>query len=212
MDSKRTKITLFNELRGIAKCSKCGSNMVIVQSWKTLASGEKKHWKYMKCSLYRRAGEHGCVNHQPILYEDLKAFILNRLIEKGRDVSLDFDSHVTDKKQMQTLLFGKRITKLEEKKNALVDLYLDRLLTKTEFETKKQELDREIREYEGQLHRLEDRHYSDLKIKTIQQAFQVIGEQGKDLHKAFTALLDEIVVHPDGTVDIAYTFEQGIVH
>lgn len=31
--------------------------------------------------------------------------------------------------------------------------------------------------------------------------------QDRDLYKVFKTLIDEVVVHPDGTVDITYTFE-----
>lgn len=78
----KTKITAWNEFRNLAKCAVCGSNMVIVQSHLRKKSGERREWKYLKCSQYRRAGKHGCVNHVPIQYHDFRQFIIDLLVKK----------------------------------------------------------------------------------------------------------------------------------
>lgn len=78
----KTKITAWNEFRDLAKCGVCGSNMTIVQSHLLKKNGERTEWKYLKCSKYRRAGKHGCVNHVPIQYRDFREFIIDLLIKK----------------------------------------------------------------------------------------------------------------------------------
>ena len=79
----KTKITAWNEFRNLAKCAVCGSNMVIVQSHLRKKNGDRKEWKYLKCSQYRRAGKHGCVNHVPIQYHAFRQFIIDLLV-KGK--------------------------------------------------------------------------------------------------------------------------------
>ncbi|MBP3040556.1 recombinase family protein, partial [Bacillaceae bacterium Marseille-Q3522] len=64
--NKKTKITPWNDFRGLLKCSECGSNMIILQSYKKKKDGSRTEWKYLKCSAYRRAGKYACVNHTPI--------------------------------------------------------------------------------------------------------------------------------------------------
>ena len=46
-------------------------------------------------------------------------------------------------------------------------------------------------------------------IKTIKQAFEQLQQQGKDLFRVFQTLIEEIVVHQDGTIDIIYNFESS---
>lgn len=206
--NKRRKITPWNELRGIAKCSECGSNMVIVQSIRELASGQKKRWGYLKCSLYRRAGTNGCVNHEPIVFEDFRSFIIERLLQKGKNVSLNFQNQLEDQKQHQIKALERQLGQLENKKKGLVDLYLDQLIDKVEFEEKRQEIEAQMRKAEEEVLLLKGREYTVTKIRTIQQAFELIQDQEQDLHQAFKTLLDEVVVHPDGTVDVGYGFEE----
>src|SRR5690606_19588537 len=99
--NKKTKITPWNEFRGLVKCSECGSNMVILQSWKLKKDGTKSKWRYLKCSAYRRAGYHGCINHDPIKYEDFREFILNQLIKKGKNIQLNFKNTAYAKKEKE---------------------------------------------------------------------------------------------------------------
>ncbi|WP_370589416.1 zinc ribbon domain-containing protein [Thermoactinomyces sp. CICC 10522] len=68
-------------MRGICKCSECGSNMVVVQTIKKRSDGSRRKYRYMKCSNYRRSGTHGCVNHWRVLYENVREFIIQRLKE-----------------------------------------------------------------------------------------------------------------------------------
>ncbi|GIP65373.1 hypothetical protein J32TS6_39280 [Virgibacillus pantothenticus] len=89
----KTKTTPWNEFRGLLKCGKCGSNMVIIQSWKKKVDGTKTHWRYLKCSAYRRSGKNGCDNHVPIRYEEFRRFIVERLLETGKKFRLILTIH-----------------------------------------------------------------------------------------------------------------------
>jgi site-specific DNA recombinase len=45
-----------------------------------------------------------------------------------------------------------------------------------------------------------------LEIKDIQQAFKELENKDQDLHHALKTLIDHIVVHRDGKIDIKYSF------
>ncbi|MBN2909174.1 recombinase family protein [Polycladomyces sp. WAk] len=206
-EALRRKITPWNEFRGLAKCSECGSNMVINSTSRKRRDGNR-YWNYMKCSRYRRGG--GCVNHDPILYEDFRALILKQLMEKGRSVSLNFTSDFEIRKEAELQQLMKTREQAENRKKNLVDLYLDQLISKQEFEERRREIEEQIQSLEDQIFLLRKREYTENNIQTIQEAFQLLEDQDQDLYKAFQVLIEEIQVHPDGTIDIAYTFEKPV--
>jgi site-specific DNA recombinase len=84
----------------------------------------------MKYSNYRRSETHGCVNHWPILYEDVRGFIIQRLKEKGKSIVFNFVSEVEQERENQLKAIQKQVQQWEEKKKSLVDLYLDQLIGK----------------------------------------------------------------------------------
>ncbi|RAL26723.1 recombinase family protein [Thermoflavimicrobium daqui] len=203
----KVKSTAWNDLRGIIKCSECGSHMVIVQSCKKLANGEKKHYYYLKCSAYRRAAKAGCVNHHPITYEDIRAFIISQLKEKGQSISFHFVSELESKKRIKMSQLQKQKAQLEEKKKDLLDVYLDKLIGKQEFELKRNELDHRMEQIEVELVSLNKREYVQKRIHNIQQAFAALENEQQDLLQVFKTLLNQVEVHPDGTIDLSYSFQ-----
>lgn len=209
-EAPRRKITPWNEFRGVAKCSECGSNMVIVQTWRKRVDGTKRHWKYLKCSAFRRGGSDGCVNHAPIIYEDFRGIILDQLQEKGRSVSLNFTDDFEEKKETELKQLKKNQEQAENRKKSLVDLYLDQLISKQEFEEKRRELDEQLQNLEDQIFLLQKKEHTERSVQSIQEAFALLEDQDQDLFKAFQLLLDEIIVHTDGEVDIIYSFEKPL--
>lgn len=206
--SKKTKITAWNEFRGISKCSECGSNMVIVQSYKKKKDGTRTEWKYLKCSSYRRGGEHGCVNHTPIQYEDFRSFVLKRLKRKGNRISVDFGSNFHDQKKSEIKRLEKEIYNIEENSKNLIDLYIEeKLITKAEFQLKRKEYEDNIQKMRDRIFILQQDADVEVDISNIQEAFKQLENADEDLRQAFEALIEEIIVHPEGKVDIKYTFE-----
>ncbi|HFK1555871.1 recombinase family protein [Bacillus paranthracis] len=204
--TNKTKITAWNEFRNLAKCAVCGSNMVIVQSHLKKKSGERTEWKYLKCSQYRRAGKHGCVNHVPIQYKDLREFIINLLVEKGESVTLELQSNVEQGQKKKIKKLQKFVDANDEKKKALIDLYLEGLIEKGEFEGKRRDLEMQVIEANQELFMLKKDDVVYTNIKTIQEAFEQLQQQRQDLFHVFQTLIKEIIIHQDGTVDIQYTF------
>lgn len=206
--NKKTKISPWNEFRGLMRCGKCGYNMIIMQSWNKRKDGSKVRWRYIKCSAYRRAGRNGCVNHVPLTYEDFREFIVNRLIEKGNEIALEFDNFHVKQKEAQIKNLKTRITDLEYKHKRLLDLYLDELIEKDEFEKRRIEFENEIEEANNELFILKQDEDSAFAINDIKQAFKKIKKKDKDIHHALKVLIDYITIHPDGEIDIHYNFDK----
>lgn len=206
--NKKTKITPWNEFRGLLRCSECGSNMIILQAWKK-KDDTRTIWRYLKCSAYRRAGKHGCINHKPMRYEDFRDFMLKRLIQKGKTVSLNFKNTVLNKKEKEINAIEKRIVQLEEMNKNLIDLYIEeKLITKLEFLQKRKSYQDEMNRLKERLFVLKQDEESEINIENIQVAFEQLEKKDEDLHYAFKTLIDHIVVYPDGKVDIHYMFEE----
>ncbi|MGH0708272.1 recombinase family protein [Bacillus paranthracis] len=204
---QKTKITPWNEFRNLAKCAVCGSNMIIVQSYFKKKNGERTEWKYLKCSQYRRAGKHGCVNHVPIQYGEFRQFIIDLLVKKGEAVTLKFQNSIEEGQEQKIKKLQKLMIVNEQKKKAILDLYLEELINKAEFEKKRKELEKEIKQASHELLILQNSDAGQMDIKTIKKAFEQLQEQGQDLFHVFQTLIKEIIVHQDGTIDITYIFE-----
>ncbi|EEL91815.1 DNA recombinase [Bacillus cereus AH1273] len=183
--------------------------MIIVQSHLKKKSGERTEWKYLKCSQYRRAGKHGCVNHVPIQYGDFRQFIINLLVEKGESVTLRLQSNIEKGQDKKIKKLQQLMSTNQQKKKSLLDLYLEELINKEEFEKKRNDLEAEITKASQELFILQQNDVVQTDIKTIKEAFQRLQQQEKDLFHVFQTLIGEIVVHQDGTVDITYTFESA---
>ncbi|MED1711681.1 recombinase family protein [Bacillus thuringiensis] len=206
--NKKTKISAWNEFRGLLKCSECGSNMVIVQSYRKKKDGTRTEWKYLKCSAYRRGGEHGCINHTPITYEDFRKFVLKKILLKGRKVTVNFENNVYKQKQKEIASLQKEKTTIEQMNKDLIDLHLrDKLITKQEFQLKRKEYENEIQSLTDRIFLLNQEEEVKIDIENIQEAFKQLKKHDEDLHHAFCVLIDHIVVHPDGKVDFNYKFE-----
>lgn len=206
--SRKVRITPWNEFRYLAKCSECCSNMVIVQSHRKKKNGERTEWKYLKCSQYRRAGRHGCVNHIPIQYGDFREFILNLLMKKGESVLLNLRPNVENEQVRKEKKLKQILKQNEQRTKNLLELYLDGLIKKNEFEKKRKEIEEVVAKTTNELFLINKVETVQTNIQTIKEAFEELKNQNQDLFDVFQALIEEIVIHPDGTIDIAYTFEE----
>lgn len=152
--NKKRKISPWNEFRGLLICGNCGSNMVIIQSWRKKVNGTKTRWRYLKCSAYRRAGNSTCVNHVPLTYEDFREFIIKQLIKKGKEITLNFDHTYEKQKEQQIKKLEQNLKELEIKNNGLVDLLLEKLINKKEFKMRRTKFDKQITDILDQLNSL----------------------------------------------------------
>ena len=90
----------------------------------------------------------------------------------------------------------------------LLELYLDGLIKKNEFEKKRKEIEEVVAKTTNELFLINKVETVQTNIQTIKEAFEELKNQNQDLFDVFQALIEEIVIHPDGTIDIAYTFEE----
>src|SRR5699024_7350913 len=204
--NKKRKITPWNEFRGgLIKCGECGSNMIIMQSWKKKKDGTKTRWRYLKCSRYRRSKH--CVNHTPITYEHFREFIIQELKHEGEKIHLNLKNEYMENRDYTIRQIQKNITDLEEKNKRLLDLYLDEIIDKAEFEEKRASMENEINALNDKLFVLQNEETNIVEIDDIKKAFKSLENNKKDLHHVFKVLLEEVIVHPDGEVDIQLTFK-----
>ncbi len=98
----------------------------------------------------------------------------------------------------------------EQKKKALLDLYLEGLINKEEFEKKRNDLEAEITKANHELFILQQNDIVQTDIKTIKEAFEQLRQREHDLYHVFQTLIQKIVIHQDGMVDITYTFESPL--
>lgn len=201
------RITPWNEFRGIVKCAECGSNMVIVQSYKHKKDGSRTEWAYLKCSRYRRGGKDLCVNHDPIQYHEFRQAIIDRLIELSNSMTFDFESQHEKLFESRVKALENSLEQLEQRKKNLLDLYLDQLIDKSEFEQKRHEIEQEIVRTREKLKTMSVRENAEKQVRNIQEAFEALKNQDQDLHHVFTTLIERIDIHPDGSLDIRYHFE-----
>ncbi|MDQ0174471.1 recombinase family protein [Bacillus chungangensis] len=203
----RTKITPWNELRSLMKCSECGSNMVILQSSKKKKDGSIKEWKYLKCSAYRRGGKTLCVNHTPITYENARSVMIKRLLRLGRRVHVHFENTLYKQKQKEIRTLENKMINLKEKSAGLIDLYLDKLISKVEFQKQRQAYASEIEEIRNKIIVLQHEEENSIDVESVEEAFKQLERYEKDLHHAMKELIQSIMVHPDGKIDIHYSFK-----
>ncbi|WLR50128.1 recombinase family protein [Bacillus tianshenii] len=202
----RKKVSAWNEFRGLLKCGSCGANIVILQSGRKQRNG-RRAWNYLKCSAYRRGGTHACVNHAPIQYDDFRSFIIERIIEKANHVALQLENESEQEREGQLSALRKKADALQAKKNDALDLYLDKIISKDEFEAKRTELEEEIQGLGEQITMLGQTATTDASVKDVREAFVQLN--GSDLYSVFQTLIKAIVIYPDGTVDIHYEFERN---
>lgn len=205
--NKKKKISPWNEFRGVMKCGQCGSNMVILQSWNKKKDGSKTRWRYLKCSAYRRGGTNLCMNHPPILYENFREFMVNTLIEKGKKIAVDFESTYGKHKIKEIKELEKTQKELEKRKESLLEVYLDQIISKIEFEQKRFEIENHMKRIDDKLFLYNKEETNQIEIKDIKDAFRKIEDRNMDIYQAVNVLIDTIVINMDGTTDIKFKFD-----
>jgi|SRR5690625_1118647 len=202
-----TKVTTWNEFRGLIVCGKCNSNMVILQSMRKRSDGKIASWKYFKCSAYRRYGKAGCVNHDPIQYEDFRTFILETLIEKSKEISIDFDSSFGEHKKKRKEQLHREMKNIEEKNKGLVNLLLEKIIDKKEFKENRESFNDQINIINNEINLLDNEENNQVQVNDIRQAFMSINEKEENLYNVFRVLMKQIVLHTNGETDIEYNFK-----
>lgn len=153
MESKKGKPKRIYDgeypLTGILKCPVCGAGMVIMRTTNKLADGTKKRISYYACGNWKNKGTAVC-NSNSIRVDKANEYVFGKigeLLSNERMVKTIVDNInktrrnniAPSKNKLERL--NKELEKLKNKKQKLLEAYEDDILSKKEFQDRKQELD-----------------------------------------------------------------------
>lgn len=140
-------------LRGILRCPKCGAGMVISRTTNTLADGTKKRIAYYCCGNWKNKGTSVCNSNtirvdkaNEYVFKKIEELVSNEAVIKA--VVKNINKERKDKVKPAKRLLGdidKELEKLDKRKRKIFEAYEDDILTKAEFQIRKDELNEKIR-------------------------------------------------------------------
>ena len=140
-------------LTGILRCPKCGAGMVISRTTNTLADGSKKRIAYYCCGNWKNKGTSVC-NSNTIRVDKANEYVFKKIEELVSNEAMikavvkNINKERKDKVKPAKRLLGdidKELEKLDKRKRKIFEAYDDDILTKEEFQTRKNELNEKIR-------------------------------------------------------------------
>ncbi|EOU1766206.1 recombinase family protein [Clostridium perfringens] len=140
-------------LTGILRCPKCGAGMVISRTTNTLADGTKKRIAYYCCGNWKNKGTSVC-NSNTIRVDKANEYVFKKIEELVSNEAMikavvkNINKERKDKVKPAKRLLGdidKELEKLDKRKRKIFEAYEDDILTKDEFQTRKNELNEKIR-------------------------------------------------------------------
>ncbi|MDK0703241.1 recombinase family protein [Clostridium perfringens] len=143
-------------LTGILRCPKCGAGMVISRTTNTLADGSKKRIAYYCCGNWKNKGTSVC-NSNTIRVDKANEYVFKKIEELVSNEAMikavvkNINKERKDKVKPAKRLLGdidKELEKLDKRKRKIFEAYEDDILTKEEFQTRKNELNEKIRTLE----------------------------------------------------------------
>ena len=140
-------------LTGILRCPKCGAGMVISRTTNTLADGNKRRIAYYCCGNWKNKGTSVC-NSNTIRVDKANEYVFKKIEELVSNEAMikavvkNINKERKDKVKPAKRLLGdidKELEKLDKRKRKIFEAYEDDILTKEEFQTRKDELNEKIR-------------------------------------------------------------------
>lgn len=140
-------------LTGILRCPKCGAGMVISRTTNTLADGSKKRIAYYCCGNWKNKGTSVC-NSNTIRVDKANEYVFKKIEELVSNEAMikavvkNINKERKDKVKPAKRLLGdidKELEKLDKRKRKIFEAYEDDILTKEEFQIRKDELNEKIR-------------------------------------------------------------------
>ena len=140
-------------LTGILRCPKCGAGMVISRTTNTLADGSKKRIAYYCCGNWKNKGT-SVFNSNTIRVDKANEYVFKKIEELVSNEAMikavvkNINKERKDKVKPAKRLLGdidKELEKLDKRKRKIFEAYEDDILTKEEFQTRKNELNEKIR-------------------------------------------------------------------
>ena len=140
-------------LTGILRCPKCGAGMVISRTTNTLADGTKKRIAYYCCGNWKNKETSVCNSNtirvdkaNEYVFKKIEELVSNEAVIKA--VVKNINKERKDKVKPAKRLLGdidKELEKLDKRKRKIFEAYEDDILTKAEFQIRKDELNEKIR-------------------------------------------------------------------
>ena len=139
-------------LTGILRCPKCGAGMVISRTTNTLADGTKKRIAYYCCGNWKNKGTSVC-NSNTIRVDKANEYVFKKIEELVSNEAMikavvkNINKERKDKvKPAKRLLsdIDKELKKLDKRKRKIFEAYEEDILTKEEFQIRKDELNEKI--------------------------------------------------------------------
>ncbi|MDM0960705.1 recombinase family protein [Clostridium perfringens] len=140
-------------LTGILRCPKCGAGMVISRTTNTLADVTKKRIAYYCCGNWKNKGTSVC-NSNTIRVDKANEYVFKKIEELVSNEAMikavvkNINKERKDKVKPAKRLLGdidKELEKLDKRKRKIFEAYEDDILTKEEFQIRKDELNEKIR-------------------------------------------------------------------
>ncbi|WWU64750.1 recombinase family protein [Clostridium baratii] len=153
MESKKGKPKRIYDgeypLTGILKCPVCGAGMVIMRTTNKLVDGTKKRIAYYACGNWKNKGTAVC-NSNAIRVDKANEYVFGKISELlsnekmikaiVNNINKTRRNNIEPSKERLEKI-DKEIQKLKNKKHKLLEAYEDDILSKKEFQDRKQELD-----------------------------------------------------------------------
>ncbi|HMM21534.1 MAG TPA: recombinase family protein [Selenomonadales bacterium] len=199
-------------LSGKIKCSLCGSNYY--HGTYPKQNNKVNVWQCSQYKNYGRSSPYGCANIS-LKEDDLNAIIKEVAFEFWinknetiKNVLAILDNIVEENNSSQQLnQLMKEKEKMITKKDKLLDLYSDELISKDEFKKKNDELSEKLNAIEEQLQNLmQQSKLLSNKQNRMSKIKDFLSMEFKDAtgitDDFLEVLIDEIVVYPDRTIDV----------
>ncbi len=181
-------------LTGILRCPKCGAGMVISRTTNTLADGTKKRIAYYCCGNWKNKGTSVC-NSNTIRVDKANEYVFKKIEELVSNEAMikavvkNINKERKDKVKPAKRLLGdidKELEKLDKRKRKIFEAYEDDIITKEEFQIRKDELNEKIRNLEEEKKPL---------LKTISEEVseEIPYEFIKDILMNFSKILNSSV-------------------
>ncbi len=181
-------------LTGILRCPKCGAGMVISRTTNTLADGTKKRIAYYCCGNWKNKGTSVC-NSNTIRVDKANEYVFKKIEELVSNEAMikavvkNINKERKDKVKLAKRLLSdidKELEKLDKRKRKIFEAYEDDIITKEEFQIRKDELNEKIRNLEEEKKPL---------LKTISEEVseEIPYEFIKDILMNFSKILNSSV-------------------
>ena len=140
----------FYPLTGILRCPKCGAGMVISRTTNTLADGTKKRIVYYCCGAWKNKGTSVC-NSNTIRVEKANEYVFNKLssVLSNDDMIRAITDNINkervkrvspSKNELERI--DKELETIDKKKRKIFEAYEDDIITREEFLSRKDELNK----------------------------------------------------------------------